>query len=319
MDDLNTQQRNSSDGGRRLLVFGRKARIRIAVASFAVLMLGGALTIGVVPGAGAVFTADTANPDSTAAGGWIPAPTGLATPAPAGYGASFTWTSGASAASPSPNPVTGQQLWGASGGSGGSASCGTYALTASMPGPTTTSYTDAGSSGNNGDWWCYEMESTSAGSWTSDAVTFTPVRVGLYPISVVFAGNGDGKIDNGDTITITFNQDVATPAINKGICQVKGTSSNGDLILGFTGSCSGTAAYAIGKIAGITVNKTGSTAASVTTSGSVVTITVTASGQKVSGSGTFTSSTSVTSTVGSAQACTSASAPTCTVTTSGSF
>jgi hypothetical protein len=47
------------------------------------------------------------------------------------------------------------------------------------------------------------MVSLSGGSWTSSA-EFTPVRL-LVPLSVVFAGNGDHKVESGETITITFN------------------------------------------------------------------------------------------------------------------
>jgi len=290
----------------------------MAVAAALALVAGIVLAVAHATGAFALFSAETENA-GTVAGGWIPPPTGLSSSVGGGSNsqAALSWTSGHSASQPSPNPVTGQQLQIADGGTGASASCGSYADEGAALSATATSANDSGGALPVADWWCYRMVSTSASAWTTSA-DFAPVRL-LVPLSVVFSGNGNGKLDNTETITITFDQPVASVAINKGICQVKGTAANGFVILGFTGTCRSTSAYSIGKISGITVGKTGSSTASVSVSGAVVTIKATAGGQNVTADGTFVTAAAVTGSGGSPAACTSASAPTCTVGPSGGF
>lgn len=276
------------------------------------LLAGMVHSVGQVEGTFASFQAETQNPDSTAAGGWIPPPTDLSdtVTAASNQKVELDWTSGASAAQPSPNPVTGQELDIADGGSGSSASCGTYSELATYAKGKTT-VTDGGTGLPIADWWCYRMISTSAGGWTSSA-DFPPFEL-LVPVSIVFSGNGDGQIENGETITITFNQTVATPIpIGNGICQVK----SGTVVLGFTGACAAGAAYGIGKITGITVAATGSTAASVSVSGAVVTITATAGGQKVTANGTYVAAAAITGSPGTPPACTAAA---CKITPTGGF
>lgn len=292
-------------------------RVRPAAGALLLLLVGGILAFGQLSGTFAIFNAETDNPGSTFSGGWIPAPSGLSS----GVGgasndqAQLSWTSGASAAQPSPNPVTGQELQIADGGSGASASCGSYGNQAALAAGA-TSTTDSGAGVPLTDWWCYQMVSTSSGSWTNSA-EFTPVRL-LVPTSVVFGGNGNGKFETGETITITFDRsvDASSVSINKGVCQVKGTNKNGFVIIGFTGTCSSGAAYAVGKITGITVGKTGSTTASVSVSGAQVTITATSGGQNVAAGGTFVASTSITAGSGAVAACVSAA---CQLTPTGSF
>lgn len=295
------------------------------MAALVLALTGGALlAVFPVKGEFATFSAETENSASAFAGGWIPAPTSLTVSGPAGYGAGLTWVSGASASAPSPNPVTGQQLFGVDGGTGASASCGsTYGLLSTMSGPTTTSYTDPGSSGENGHWYCYEMVSTSASTWTT-AATFAPVRVGLYVTAVHVAngGSGSNRMNSGDTITITFNQDVNTPTANH-FCAVN-SGANDVIILGDTrasGTCATGDAYTIGKITGATISASITPLTeTVSVSGNVLTVQVTANSTRtatgVPGK-TFTPSASVTSSVGSAAACTSASAPVCVATTDG--
>ncbi len=186
---------------------GRRARLRLAGFALALLVFGYSLATGGVPGVGAIFTADVENQGAAAAGGWIPAPSGLSIDVggSANDQAALTWTSGASAASPSPNPVTGQTLMYADGGSGASASCGSYSPADTVGAATTT---DSVGETPAADWWCFQMVSDSAGSWTSSAVDFPPIQL-LVPISVTIANGGTaGKIDNGDTITITYNQNI---------------------------------------------------------------------------------------------------------------
>jgi hypothetical protein len=308
----------------------RRARNRAAAAAAVALVAGIVLAGGQVTGAFALFTGETTNQASTFSGGWIPAPSSLSDSITGGSNSTISlgWTSGNSTTMPNgnSNPVTAQQLQLADGGSGGSASCGSYGNEGSQLGAAATSTTDNLGSVPAANWLCYQMVSKSgsggAGPWTSSA-TFGAIRL-LVPVSIVFTGNSNGRIDSGETIKITFNQDVASSSvhINNGICEVKGTSSNGFLILGYTGTCGAGASYQIGQISGITIQKAGSDTASVSVSGPLVTITATSSdapSQGITTGGTFVASPTITASSGSPAACTSASGPTCTVSPSGSF
>ena len=199
------------------------------------------------PVVNAIFTADTENPDSTAAGGWIPAPSGTSdvVGGAANEERDLTWTSGASAGSPSPNPVAGQTILAADGGSGSSASCGSYTAIAT-PTAGDTTYADSAST-PAADWWCYAVVSDSAGSWTSDVVAFPPIRL-LVPISATLAEGGGhaGGIENGDTITITYNQDVKAAGTT---IAIRACKNQGTIVIGST--CGG--APSVGEITGVTV------------------------------------------------------------------
>jgi hypothetical protein len=287
-----------------------------------VWMASAALATGVVPGVGAVFTADTENQNAAFSGSWIPPPSGTssAVPTASPYGAlSLTWTSGASAAAPSPSPVTGQTLQFADGGSGASASCGAYGSPQSLA-SATASTTVSGSP--VADWWCYELESTSASNWTSNWVTFTPLQI-FVPTSVVFQATGTqaGKMDSGDKIVITFNQNVGTISTPIDVC-INPTANT--TFVGDTSNCNNAAdGYSIGKLTGWTVagGKQNKNTSAVSVSGSVVTITLGGGGTSgnVTGNAMFTASSTGVLSSGSLHACSSASSPTCTVTSSGSF
>jgi hypothetical protein len=291
---------------------GAKIRDRLAVGSLLLLIAGAILAGGRLTGTFALFTAETENPDAAFAGGWIPPPTDLSdsVTAASNQKVELDWTSGAGTTPPSPNPVTGQELDIADGGSGSTPSCGTYSAVATY-GKNKTTVNDGGTGVPTADWWCYQMVSTSGGAWTSSA-EFPPIQI-LVPVSIVFSGDGDGQLESGETITITFNQPVSSSiAINSGICQVKPST----VVLGFSGTCAASATYSIGKITGTTVNATGSTTASVGVSGSVVTITATAVGQHVAAAGTYVAAVGITGSSGAPAACI---APACKITPSGGF
>lgn len=283
---------------------GRSLGARVTAASLIAWALGLLLSFGSVHGTFATFSAETENADSSFAGGWIDPPTGLSI-APAGDGAAVTWTPGTHA-------VTGQELDGADGGTSGSASCGTYGSVQTWADDTTRSTTDAGSSANAGHWWCYRLISTSGTAWTSSA-DFTPIQVGLIPLSVVLANGGshNGQSENLDTITITYNQDVAVSgnvavhACKKGIITI-GSGCNG--------------APSIGTITGVTVNaNNGYTGSSISVSGPTIVIRLAnqTGRSNVSGGGPFVGSgTKVTSSVGGATVCTASN---CRPSSSGSF
>jgi hypothetical protein len=309
----------------------RKARRWAAAAALLLLVAGGALAFGQVTGTFAIFTAETQNSSGVAVGSWIPTPSGAtsALPTTSPYSTlSLAWTSGNSAATPTPNPVTGQSILYADGGSGASASCGSYSAFST----TTAAATTATPTGTNlTDWWCFEVQSTStsattSGSWTSDVATFTPRRI-LVPTTVVIANGGGtaNRIDNGDTITITFNQPVNLPGGTQRICAV----NTGVLILGdSTGACAAGDAYTIARITGLTISRTltgnglSETVSQPTTSEIKVQVTSSpGTNTNVTGvtSSTLVASASVTAVTGSVPACNSTSAPNCAPTPSGAF
>jgi len=267
-----------------------------------------------VGGTFAIWDGETTNAGSAFAAGWVGPATSIGTPAPSGYGASLTWTPGTD------GPVTGQELDSVDGGTGASASCGTYGLAATMSSATTSSYTASGTSAANGHWWCYRLVSTSATAWTASA-TFAPVRVGLIPTAVAFANGAtatSGTIDAGDTITIAFNQNVTTVS-GSNVCVFSGASGAGAILIGDT-TCSSAAtdAYTIGRLTGLTIGGSGSQSltATISAAGTQVSVAVTQTGPTVSGTSTFTASTGITSSTGSAAACTAAN---CLVTATGGF
>jgi hypothetical protein len=285
----------------------RKARIRATAAASVALIVGLLLASGVVPNTFALWQAEATNAGSVFAGGWIPPPAPISDSV---TGASnnqvqLSWTSGHSATEPNPNPVTGQQLQIADGGSSGSASCGSYANEGSALSATATSTTDGGGSVPIADWWCYRMVSTSATAWTSSG-TFSPIRL-FVPTSVAISCSGtgcDGQPDSGDTIVITFNQNVTLSGSPTGLC-LEATSLA--IAIGYS-SCSDGVQGSVGTISGLSfVKKTGGVTANISASGNQVTVNVTASGSKqVTGVGSFTAGSAVTSSSGGLAACTSA-------------
>jgi hypothetical protein len=311
----------------------RKARNRAAAAAVTALVAGIVLAGGQVTGAFALFTGETQNQASTFSGGWIPAPSSLSDSVTGGSNStiSLTWTSGNSTVMPNgnTNPVTAQQLKLADGGSGGSASCGTYNNEGSQLGAAATSTTDNLGSVPAANWLCYQMVSESgtsgAGPWTSSA-TFGSIRL-LAPISVAFAEHGGhaGSIENADTITITYNQSITQSPSSIRVCAF----AAGSILIGDTsGGCNGVGdATSVGKITSLAIGanlnfKTTSTSVL----GAVLTITLggensgTTGRTTVSGTGTFTpAGTGVASSPGGLNVCTSSSSPTCTVSTSGAF
>jgi hypothetical protein len=294
--------------------FLRRAASRRAVGVAAAILLaaGYALATGAIPGVGAIFTAETANPNAVAQGGWIPAPSGAASSLDGSpYSQEhLAWVSGHSTPMPSgSNPVTGQTIEYADGGSGSSAGCGSYSAFTTV-GATATTADLTGS--DLADWWCFQVYSTSAGSWTSGTVTFTPRRLFL-PVQTVALANGilNGYAYNGDTIEITFNQAPSNPGtVSVEVC------TSGVIRIG-SNSCN--AAGSIGTISGLSISANGSfTTSTSTVGGSTLTIKLGGSRfvfARVSGTGTFTAGTGATSS-GGQHAC---SAPACSVATSGNL
>lgn len=293
----------------------RVATTQLLVAAL-VLIAGAGLAAGALVG----FGADTQTKTSTYAGGWLDAPTALQPPAVSGYGATLTWT-------PGTHDLTGQALYGTDRGTTSNCTGATYATQfATGLAKTLTTTTDNRGATANGHWLCYQIQSTR-GSWSTGA-NFSPVQVGLVPvgISVSDGGGNTGQIENSDTITLTFNQNVSySGASTISVCAFQGSGTSGVILLGDTGCGSATDAATIGSIGGLNIPNNSRTYPSSTATATNNTVVITLGGAKsnptgrtaVSGTGAFTySGSSILSTAGSAGVCVAAN---CTWSYSGGF
>jgi hypothetical protein len=285
------------------------AALRRAAASKTLLALALLFfSVGTVGGTYAVFSAETQHQSSTFAGGWVAAPTGLQPPTVSGYGASLSWTHAT-------HGVTNEDLYGTDEGTTSSCSGAAYSTAfATGLGATTDSTTDSRGSSANGHWICYQIRSTH-GSWYTGA-NFSIVRVGLVPTTLATAeGSNPGNnaaLDQGDTITITYNQAVSYSGGAILVCTfTDGTILLGDATTGNASCGSSGDTATIGKITNLSIgNARTYTSSSVGVGGSTVTVTLGNGGSgssgrtSASGTGTFTGSGSPTSTSGGAVACT---------------
>ena len=212
----------------------------VAALAFAALVLTGTGTIG---STFALFNGETQNANSSFAGGWVGAASG-ASATPSGYDVALAWTPGTH------GPVTGQQLFGVDNTTTASCTGAAYALLATMASATTAAYTDAsrGNATNDGDWFCYEMVSTSATVWTA-ATPLSGVQIGLVANGISMANVGTaGRINANDTITITFNQRPILPTGNVRVCVVAPST----IVIGDTtatvGTCAAGDAFNVGKV-----------------------------------------------------------------------
>lgn len=261
------------------------------------------------------FDGETDN-GATYSGGWVGRATSQTATA-SGYDGVVTWTL------PDTTGVQGQQILMTDNGTSTDCSAAAYGTTVAtgLP-PTATVYTDANRSASTGagDWFCYRVQSYwTTNSWTQDADAGA-TQLGLVVQSVVITNHGTAsKLDVNDTIALTFNQKPATPA-NGTICTFH---TGGVIFIGDSACSTASDAFVIGKLAGFTVGGVGhqkrSATVSITASPPwVMTVTVTQTGQNVSGSGSFTPSTSLVSaaTTDQATVCTTGG---CVPTPSGSF
>ncbi len=268
MDDLASTQ--GAPSGARLTLRHRTAATLIAAALATVAVVGSAR------GTFAVFTADTRNGGNTFALTSLYAP-GSLTATPAGAAVDVAWTAGQNGngytvlSAPAPNPLV-NDCTGVS-----------YSAITTVTG---TSYTHAAST-PPGTWRCYSVQ-TSYHSWTS--VENNPVagaRVGFVASMASFSNTGNPRMDDGDTITITFNQpvDAATgPLTGNSICW-----QNDRIVLGSTqtGSCAATdTSPRLGFLTGGTIDRNMRLAATWSWSGDGRTLTI-AVGARLSGTGNY--------------------------------
>jgi hypothetical protein len=263
----------------------RRAATAYVIAIGTVALLSG----GLIGSTFALFTAETTNNASTFAGGWIDPPT-LLTPTPSGYTMGLTWVPGTH------GPVTGQQLYGVDNANTSSCTGVTYTAIGSAMTAALAAYTDTsrGTAANNGDWFCYQLTSTSATSWTASGVQ--PVQLGLVATSIGWTDASapltPGTLTNGDKLTITFNQKTNLAASGTiSVC----ARTTGGIRIGATAGCSNTIGVNIGVISGgvVGANKNFTSSGFVTTAAAPFTLTITFGG---SGGGTPGTSFSGTST-----------------------
>jgi len=292
----------------------RQAALALVTLSATALVL----SAGVVGSTSAVFNGETQNAGSTFAGGWIDPPTSLTATA-SGYTVNLGWTAGTH------GPVTGQQLNGVDNST--NANCiGAVLGPVTTLGAAATAYADSaeGSLATDGDWFCYQLVSTSASSWTAQATQ--QLQLGLVTTRIAIANVGtSGTINANDTITLTFNQqtNLAASGTTK-VCVV----SPGTIIIGDTAggnSCASNNGYTVGTITGVTIggNQVYRNSTFTTTSVSPYTMTITLVGggtTTYSGTATFTPSATLKSaaTLNQATMCTT-SASTCRPTTTTQF
>ena len=219
--------------------------LRWAGGAIAVLAVAGLLlSTGPLGNTLALFNGETQNPGSTFAGGWVgTAATPTATAS--GYDMALAWTPGTH------GPVTGQQIYGVNNTTSSNCTGAAYALLATMASASTATFTDAsrGTLANDGDWFCYELVSTSATVWT--AATPFAAQLGLVAKSLAITNVGTaGTVNANDQIVVTFNQRPILPSNNGRVCVV---APNGPIILGDTSAtgnqtCAAGDGYNIGKI-----------------------------------------------------------------------
>ena len=174
----------------------------------------------------ALLTDVPAVPDNTISTKTLTTPTGLAAN-PVGHTVQTSW-----------NAANGEAYTLTGGASGTDSSCTavTYGVVAS---PVATSFTDARFT-PEGHYFCYKIQSTEGAAWESSASAPVSAQLGFVAASVVVSGNGNQRIDSGETITINFNQAVDTTSGPSGADTICSDGGPKILVLGSTtttGSC----------------------------------------------------------------------------------
>ena len=210
----------------------RRAVTAWIVLSICALLLGS----GIVGNTFATFNAETTNASSTFSDGWLGAASnGSATAG--GYDMTVNWTPTTT------GPIGGQKILGIDNTTSSNCTSAAYAAIATLASATTATYSDASraTSGTDGDWFCYELmsTSTSAPNWTTP-YSFPAVQIGLVANAVTITNSGTaGTIGNGDTIKITFNQQTTLAGSGSGGLEVCSWSTTNTIVLGDThgGTC----------------------------------------------------------------------------------
>jgi hypothetical protein len=201
-----------------------------------------ALALGfLAPRSGASFNASTANQGNVYALTALYAPSVL-TATPSGHDVNLSWTAGTNG--------SGYSVLGVANGNSSNCTGASFASVGSAAG---TSYSDTGRYTPQGTYFCYQVKTTYAG-WTSVSSNPTAAaQLGVVASSVVAANGGtSGKLDPGDTITVTFNQPISTatgPSGTNSVCAIAGAT----IVLGSTttsGVCAASEIVNLGKLTG---------------------------------------------------------------------
>ncbi len=276
----------------------RKLLHRAAGASALVAAASLLVSSGLVGSTFGLFNSETKNNASAFAGGWIDPPSSLAASA-SGYDVNLTWTPGTH------GPVTGQKLYGVDNGTNSNCTGAAYALISTLPSASTASTTDAsrGTLANDGNWFCYQVVSTSATVWTAQLSTALQLGLVATAISTVNGATKcsgastpvTGTIDCNDKIVITFNQKPLAPAASVNVCTWAGTGTSGSIVIGDTNATACNAAgdaFNIGRLSGMAIGSsikyTGSAVTVSATAPWTMTITLAGSKNTSTKSGTFT-------------------------------
>ena len=174
------------------------------------------------------------------------APSGL-TGVASGHNVNLAWTAGTNG--------SGYAIAAAANGTSTNCTAASFAALTTTAG---TSVTDTGRFTPQGTIECYRV-TTTYGTWSSQAVNPTvAVRLGVVAQSVVITNGGTaGRLDQGDTIAITYNQAISTvsgPVATDTVC----TNTGGTVMVGVTGTgttCSTASATTVGTLTGLSINR----------------------------------------------------------------
>ncbi len=295
-NDPNSQAGGLDHGGK-----ARRTRRRTIVRRIVVLIAAGTavasqLTVlfGSTQGSEAAFSAAKDNASSAFTTLTLSTPTAL-TAKPLGAGVGLTWSGGNGAG------------YVISRSAGSSSSCPTTAVIASS---TANSYTDA-TPGAAGSWDCYQV-ATSDANWTSTASSAVAVQVGFVATALSMSGT-----DTGADFVATFNQPVSSASRPRNGDTVCIDPADGIVLLASTtktGACTTHETTAIGTVNGVTGSGSSRYLATYTWDADGTTLTITlgtlisgtglSGALAVTGGGTFTPATSLTSATGGVPVCT---------------
>jgi hypothetical protein len=291
----------------------RRAARGLVAAVGAVMLLGTASAI-------AAFT-DARSASQTVASRNLAAASGL-TGSASGHNVNLSWTAATNG--------SGYAIAAAANGTSSNCASASFSALTSTAG---TSITDAGQFTPQGTFECYSV-TTTYGAWSSQTGNPTvAVRLGVVAGSVAVANGGTaGRLDQGDTITITFNQAITPgsgPIVSNNVC----TNTGGTVMVGVTGTgttCSTASATTVGTLTSVTINRAARYSATYAWSAGNTVLTVTIGSRSaglqdpnISGTAAYTPTTTATgllSATGSFHACSSNSGGgNCTPAATGSF
>jgi hypothetical protein len=205
------------------------------------------LVVAPVGGTWAFFAADTTSATSQFTGGWVGEASGLSTPTVTGLDASMNWTKATHL-----DTLTSQTLTYADQNTSSTCNGASYSNSIGSIG-TVASYTTSGfTSALNGHYVCFKLVSND-NNWSSSGVVFPIVHLGLFPIAYASANGGTlNQADANDTITITFDQNLAASSLPASGSTIDVCFLATMIVVGDTSGCSNTSdAYTIGQINGI--------------------------------------------------------------------